>query len=74
VPVEAFDDMKVVTLTLHFVDARGPQEESHSFPAHASLHFAIYGAPVDLNTVDAARTEASPLIIENAIDTQWTAE
>jgi hypothetical protein len=73
VPVEAFDDMKVVTLTLHFLDAGGSQEESHSLPAHALLHSAIYGAPVDLNTVDGAHTEASPLIIENLIDTQRTA-
>jgi hypothetical protein len=69
VPVQAFDGMNVVTMTLHFVDARGPQEKVHSFPAHFLLHMAIEGAPIDLKTVDAATTVPSPLIIDSIIDT-----
>jgi hypothetical protein len=66
--------MNVVTMTLHFVDARGPQEKVHSVPAHFMLHMAIENlVPIDLKAVDAATTEASPLVIENVVDTQRSA-
>jgi hypothetical protein len=74
VPVQAFDGMNVVTMTLHFVDAGGPQEKVHSFPAHFMLHMAIENlVPIDLKAVDAGTTEASPLVIENVVDTQRSA-
>jgi hypothetical protein len=69
VPVEAFNGMNVVTLTLHFTDALGPQQRVHSLPAHFMLHMAIEGAPVDLHAIDAATTKPTPLVIENLIET-----
>jgi hypothetical protein len=69
-PVTAFDGMDVVTLTLHFVDAAGPQQRVHNAMAHVLLHAAIGGAPIDLKAVDTATTEATPLVIQNLIETK----
>lgn len=70
VPVAAFEGMNVVTLALHFTDAAGPQRKVHSFPAHFLLHMAIEGAPVDLQAVDAAITEPTPLVMQTLIETK----
>jgi hypothetical protein len=70
VPMAAFDGMDVVTFTLHFVDAAGPQQKVHNAMAHVLLHAAIGGAPIDLKAVDTATTEATPLVIENLIETK----
>jgi hypothetical protein len=69
VPVEAFNGMNVVALTLHFTDALGPQQRVHNLPAHFMLHMAIEGVPVDLRAIDAATTEPTPLVIDNLIET-----
>ena len=73
VPVQEFDSMNVVTLTLHFEDAGGPRRQIHSFPAHFLLHMAIEDAPIDLTLVDKTFTEPTPLIIQNIVDMQSTA-
>jgi hypothetical protein len=70
VPVAAFDGMNVVTLTLHFTDAMGPQEKVHNALAHGLLHAAMGGAPVDLKAVDATITEPTPLVIQSLIQTK----
>jgi hypothetical protein len=70
VPAGEFDNMPVVSLTLHFVDAKGAREEVHNLLAHDMLHNVILGAPVDLKTVDAVTTEPTPLVMENVIDTK----
>jgi hypothetical protein len=70
VPVAALDGMDVVTLTLHFTDAFGPQQKVHSLPAHLLLHMAIEGTPVDLRAVDAMMSEPTPLVIDRLIETR----
>ncbi|MGH9003399.1 MAG: hypothetical protein ACRDYV_09745, partial [Acidimicrobiia bacterium] len=70
VPISAFEGMNVITLTLHFTDAGGPQARVHSFPAHFLLHMAIEGAPVDLQAVDGATTEPTPLVMQTLIETR----
>lgn len=69
-PVHEFNDVKVVTLTLHFVDAKGSKEVVHSQPAHNLLHAAILGAPINLRAVDATMTQPSPFIIESVLDAE----
>jgi hypothetical protein len=73
VPVREFDGMNVVTLTLHFIDAGGPQEEIHNVAIHTLLHAAIEDAPIDLKAIDAATIVPTSLIMENVIDTQRSA-
>jgi hypothetical protein len=68
VPVAAFDGMNVVTLTLHFTDATGPQQKVHNVVAHGLVHSAIGGAPIDLKQVDATITEPTPLVIQSLIE------
>jgi hypothetical protein len=68
-PVEEFSE-KVVTLSLHFVDAKGHKTIVHSQPAHNLLHAAILGAPIDLRVVDATMTQASPFIVESVLDAE----
>lgn len=70
VPISALEGMNVITLTLQFIDAGGVQAKVHSFPAHFLLHMAIEGAPVDLQAVDAAITEPTPLVMQTLIETR----
>ena len=70
VPVRTFDRVNVVTFTLHFIDATGPQQRVHNDFAHFMLHMAILGAPVDLRAVDANTSVASPLVVDSAMDTR----
>ena len=68
VPVAAFDGMNVVTLTLHFIDAAGPQQRVHNVMAHGLVHSAIGGAPIDVKQVDATITEPTPFVIQSLIE------
>jgi hypothetical protein len=70
VPAKVFQGVRVVTFTLHFVDARGAQQRVHNGFAHLMLHMAILGAPVDLRAIDANTTVASPLVVDSVIDMQ----
>ena len=70
VPLASLDGMNVVTLTLHFTDALGPQEKVHNVLAHGLVHAAIGGAPIDLKAVDATITEPTPLVIQSLFETK----
>jgi len=70
VPVAALDGMNVVTLTLHFTGATGPQQKAHNVVAHGLVHAAIGGASIDLEAVDATMTKPTPLVIQSLIETK----
>lgn len=65
-----FDGMNVITLTLHFTDARGTQEKVYNLLSHQLLHNAILGVPGDLHRVDAMGHRPTPFLVESLVDPQ----